>query len=263
VGTELQAATPVELPIVDLGQLELLRSVPQWIGSLQKAAVTGPDGNPVWEPKPKIPASLMPTGPQRQAIETICGQLELAERAGPIEASASWVGKLIEFYANGQTSEETADTKLAGFMIAVGDLPAWAIENAVTSWFRGKCGKRNYEFAPSPALFREIAESQLKIARGHRASFERLLRAEPIDEPTEAEREAVAGKWDEFKREMEAVATANSMREATEREARERRRKERIVREAEAAVAEEARLSAWGVTLSTDAAKVSEKQLEA
>lgn len=170
-------------------------SLPEWLGSLINAVSRNPEGMPVWSRQPEIPTSLMPSGGQRTAIESRCLQLERMAVAGPEKRALQAVAKLVGFYATTGLSEQQAAVKAEVYLSAVNDLPAWAVEEAVTRWFRGQCGVRNYEFAPSPAVLREIADDIAKIAAGQLVVLRRILNAKALPSPiADEDRAAMAEK---------------------------------------------------------------------
>jgi len=130
----------------------------------------------------------MPTGGQRAAIEHRCEQLERMAVAGPEKRTLQAVGRLVGFYATNSMSESQATVKTEVYMRAVNDLPAWAIDEAVDRWFRGGCGARNYEFAPSPAVLRDVATGIAQIAAGQLVLMRRILNAKAVPEIPEEER---------------------------------------------------------------------------
>jgi hypothetical protein len=163
-------------------------SLPEWLTSLVNAVSQTPEGAKIWTRQPEIPSRLMPTGGQRAAIEQRCGQLERMAVAGPEKHALNSLGRLVGFYATGNLSESQAAVKAEVYMRAVNDLPAWAIDEAVDRWFRGECGERNYEFAPSPAALREIAQGVARIAAGQLVLLRRILNAKAVPEIPEEER---------------------------------------------------------------------------
>jgi hypothetical protein len=137
--------------------------------------------------------SLMPSSGQRDAIESRCQQLERMAVAGPEKRALKAIAKLVGFYATSGLSESQAAVKGEVFLSVVNDLPAWAVEEAVERWFRGQCGNRNYDFAPSPAVLRETAEDITRIAAGQLVILRRILNAKALPPPlTEEERARIA-----------------------------------------------------------------------
>lgn len=165
-------------------------SLPEWLTSLVNAVSQTPEGARIWNRQPEVPIRLMPNGGQRAAIERRCEQLERMAVAGPEKRALMSLGRLVGFYATNGLSEAQATVKTEVYMRAVNDLPAWAIDEAVDRWFRGEAGERNYEFAPSPATLREIAQGVARIAAGQLVLMRRILNARPIGEIPDEVREA-------------------------------------------------------------------------
>lgn len=163
----------------------------------------------------------MPTGPQRAAIEGRCIELEKLGHPGPEKGLVKAIAGLLAFYATGRTGEGGTDVKIRGYMIAVEDLPAWAVGEAIRRWFRGQCGQQSYDFAPAPAVLRQVASEVALGARGQLVVMRRLLNAKPADEITAEERAATLAKLD-----AEGILTAKpkTMRSA-EQEADEAKRR--------------------------------------
>lgn len=64
-----------------------------------------------------------------------------------------------------------------GFILALRDLPAWAIQEAAARIVRGDAGLSKV-YAPTPAEFREVAGGIAVQARWHKRRLEMLLAAE-------------------------------------------------------------------------------------
>jgi hypothetical protein len=78
-------------------------------------------------------------------------------------------------------TERMAEAKAEAYRDAVGDLPPWAIHEAIRRWHRGECGEHNYAFPPAPALLREVTESILAPYRTAFAKAEAAANAMTID----------------------------------------------------------------------------------
>ena len=180
-----------ELPVITTAApVDSMLSLPRWLRSLVSAVSQTPEGAKIWTRQPELPSRLMPTGGQRVAIEERCEQLERMAVAGPEKRALMSLGRLVGFYATGGLSEQQATVKAEVYMRAVNDLPAWAVDEAVDRWFRGEAGQRNYDFAPSPATLREVAQGVASIAAGQLVMMRRILNAKPIDEIPDEVREA-------------------------------------------------------------------------
>lgn len=66
-----------------------------------------------------------------------------------------------------------------GFLLALRDLPAWAIQEAAARIVRGDAGLSKV-YAPTPAEFREVAGGIAVKARWHKRRLEMLLAAEVV-----------------------------------------------------------------------------------
>jgi hypothetical protein len=163
--------------------VEAMLRLPAWLDLLVHSVSRTEEGAPTWSREPKIPASLMPTGPQRAAIDARIAQLDRMAVPGPQDRALAAITKLVMFYATSGLSEDQAAIRGAVFLEALDDMPAWAIEEAVRRWFKGKAGEQRYDFAPSPAALRAITEDIAKIAAGQRVVMRRILAAEPLAPP--------------------------------------------------------------------------------
>lgn len=120
-----------------------------------------------------------------------------------------------------QTTGERDDARDRGAIMlhVLGDLPAWAIVEAVDRWLRGAAGsKHDYRWMPAPAVLRAIAMELLWPHREDAKRLKQLLAAsdERDAEPVEGERERVIAGFQELKENLDAVG-------AEERKARKLR----------------------------------------
>jgi hypothetical protein len=92
-------------------------------------------------------------------------------------------------------SEETGRARAGAYLLALDDVPPWAINVAVRRWHRGEGGGNgaNYRFAPAPAELRGAAMQVLQPAKqtiAHLTSvlnaltIERAMDPAPIEEPS-------------------------------------------------------------------------------
>lgn len=76
--------------------------------------------------------------------------------------------------------ELTGEAKTEAYMIAIEDLPEWAIRQAIRGWYRGEHGSGyNYTFAPAPADLRELSMMELWKVKGRATQLQSLLDAVP------------------------------------------------------------------------------------
>lgn len=85
------------------------------------------------------------------------------------------------FPTAGGSSVEAATARSEVYEDAVGDMPPWAISNAVKRWARGdvpddlRMGTLNFNFAPSPAVLRKLCLVELSPYETQVVKLKRLL----------------------------------------------------------------------------------------
>lgn len=117
------------------------------------------------------------------------------------EAKLGIVTVLLMGLSFGQTSERAADAKLEVFEIALGDVPAWAVDRAARRWLRGECPpevdhRPNYNFPPSPSTLRALALLETGPYRSAAAVARRVVEALPFEralDPTPLDRQPADG----------------------------------------------------------------------
>jgi hypothetical protein len=78
--------------------------------------------------------------------------------------------------ANG--TQEAGRARAEAYLVALDDIPPWAIAEAIKRWHRGECGHGyNYRWAPAPAELRELSNERLRPAKETIAHLEALLGA--------------------------------------------------------------------------------------
>ena len=203
------------LPAVDLASPSSMLSLPDWlrrrlvaVSAHGKGTILRDDqGRRIGE-RPTLTASMMLNGSMRRSLALRIDQLQAALMPGPVEDIADTVGSLIAGYANGRTDAATVAVKADAYLDVLDDLPAWAVREAVRRWRRGECDAemRDYDFLPSTARLRQIADRIAKWAPGQIIALQRLLDAEVEPAPmTDAERAAVL---EEVGARMKAAAEA-------------------------------------------------------
>lgn len=144
------------------------------------------------------------TGDERASLEARRRDLRAALRRVPAtderEARAVLVAvsKMLLALSAGTMPERVAEAKGEAYLGALEDIPAWCVDEAIRRWNRGRCGAHNYDFAPSPAVLRGVAEGVRLAADGQVAALTRLLAAEPAREFSEEERAANIARFVEL-----------------------------------------------------------------
>jgi len=103
---------------------------------------------------------------EEQQKQTILTKLFLAKPSGPM-------------------TEIGAASRAESYMMALEDIPAWAIEAAIKRWHRGDVpgiSLDEFKWAPDSAVLRKIAANMLEPYYENIRIIERVLLARPLDE---------------------------------------------------------------------------------
>lgn len=93
------------------------------------------------------------------------------------------------------SGEATGEAKAEAYMIALEDMPAWAVTAAIRGWYRGEHGTdHNYTFAPAPSVLRRLVMAERHKVKGRADSLGELLEAVPELEFTEEHLKEMLGK---------------------------------------------------------------------
>lgn len=103
------------------------------------------------------------------------------------DARDALVTALLMGLAVGQGSEVAADARLDLFEMALDDMPAWSVAEAIRRWARRECPpeidkKPNYSFPPAPGVLRALAEREVAPYQRSVEDLNKLLAAETIEE---------------------------------------------------------------------------------
>lgn len=80
-------------------------------------------------------------------------------------------------------------------MIALEDMPAWAVTGAIRGWYRGEHGtEHNYTFAPAPAVLRRLTMIERHKVAGRATALGELLEAVPEPEFSDDHRKDMLDK---------------------------------------------------------------------
>jgi hypothetical protein len=93
------------------------------------------------------------------------------------------VTKMLLVLPSQRASEESAEAKGDAYMIALGDVPSWAVEESARGWYRRSYGiDRDYKWMPGPSELREIAAIEAQRLGARMGRITALLGAEPMIE---------------------------------------------------------------------------------
>lgn len=129
---------------------------------------------------------------QRAAIETRIAELRRAQKHVDVDQSMTAVTELLLAMPSAQLSEAGAKARGNAYIIALSDLPSFAVIEACHRWLCAEAGlindgkeprRPNYGFAPSAPELRLVAAPIAEIV-SHQASWlGRLLGAKVVPEP--------------------------------------------------------------------------------
>jgi hypothetical protein len=101
---------------------------------------------------------------------------------------------------------------VATYLLALEDMPAWAVQEAYRRWALGQAGAEvpadEYAFAPSTVRLRRLAQFCVDVAEGQCRRLGRVLEAEPEYSLSDEEAAENAARLDAVRQEVEAAAQA-------------------------------------------------------
>ena len=113
------------------------------------------------------------------------------------KARLSLLTRALMAFSAGLGPREETDAKIEVYLGALGDVPPWAIQGAISAWAKGDAGGLgmggiNYSFMPAPAILHALCERELRPYREQEAHLERLLSAVSLDEAMSPKPQVVA-----------------------------------------------------------------------
>jgi hypothetical protein len=167
-------------------------SLPEWaisrVATLQKNNQPDPTTDrrsDFWT----LPRSMMPSDEQRHAmtahIAALTPRLSETPENGDAWAKATivLVTKMLMVLPAAQSGPETADARGEAYMVALEDIPAWAVDAAIRGWYRSAYDPAyNYRWAPGPAELRAVAYLEAWKVKERIRDLTRVLEAKPLFE---------------------------------------------------------------------------------
>lgn len=188
----MNALTVVEITLPDLRKPTAMPSLPAWLVS-QRATlkanlqIQGERFKDVLT----LPPDLLPTEPQRAAIERHLVSLNSSLRETP-ENGTDWatetlttISKMLMVLGGTKASELAGEAKAEAYMVALEDVPSWAVVATSRRWYRSGCGNDengrpyDYRFMPDPAAMRRLSVIESHRARGQITELQKVLDAVP------------------------------------------------------------------------------------
>lgn len=118
-------------------------------------------------------------------IATLAPRLDETPEKGEVWAKATivLVTKMLMVLPAAQSSSEAMEARAEAYMVALEDIPAWAVEAAVRGWYRSEYGTGyNYRWAPVPAELRAVAFLEAWKVKERIRDLSRVLEAKPLFE---------------------------------------------------------------------------------
>lgn len=166
-----------ELAMVDSDKtaalLDPIRSLPPWLAASLEAMDLSALS------RPRIPADKALTPQQRSHVEARLSSLTLRLSAASEREVATAVAVVRSCLRSRQADEASGEAEAAGFVMALSDLPAFALHEAARLIVQGEAGL-NRAFAPTPAEMRSVAVAAMSKAKYHAWQLAKLLSAEVI-----------------------------------------------------------------------------------
>jgi hypothetical protein len=133
----------------------------------------------------------------RRKIAELCAACEADDGTENRKARLGLVANLLLAFPIPNGTSEAGRARAEAYLLALDDIPPWAIAEAIKRWHRGECGHGyNYRWAPAPAELRALSLERLRPAKETIAHLEAVLRAlsleramdpAPIDTVVESE----------------------------------------------------------------------------
>lgn len=180
-----RAAGPAALPTPFL---------PPRVAGLARSVKINTVQHPGQQVRHHLPGGLEISKADRKEMEILCSTFKSVldptnefEKMHPHDAKLAMLTTMILGLAQGATNEAAAGAKFDLFDMVLGDVPAWAVAEAVKMWANGRCppeveAEPKYAFVPSPASFRGMALEAMRLYQESVADLERLLNAMTIEQ---------------------------------------------------------------------------------
>lgn len=135
---------------------------------------------------PTLPRNLSLSDQHRIVLREICVSLDSIDLSTPLDAATVEanmlviITKMLLAKPARRGSEQAGEAVGEAYMVALDDLPPWAVAAAVRRWHRGECGReRDYRWSPDSATLRDLASQEVAKVKGQIIAIRRLLAAEP------------------------------------------------------------------------------------
>lgn len=164
-------------------------SLPAWLNAslsgltANSIEVTRADGVKARMVVPAVQRSLSPSISMQAAIEKRTGELAAALVAFDTDTLAANVSDMLLGFIVQGLGDSGHEGRARSYMMALDDLPAWAVGDACRRWLRHEAGEHNYAFPPTPPILRDLAVTAKVRVEGQLRSLNKLLEAHVVDDP--------------------------------------------------------------------------------
>jgi hypothetical protein len=120
------------------------------------------------------------------------------------------IAKLLVKSRGSKLDETSSDALAEDYLDAIEDLPAWSVRNALRKWNRAESAKfdgnpHNFDWRPTPATLRRLAEIELGPIRAEMVQLKKLLIAVPRFEYSEEHRAKMLALLTELGKSLRAL----------------------------------------------------------
>jgi hypothetical protein len=155
---------------------------------------------------PTLPTNLILSQAERdelmrhvRELDALCGPTPADDPAAEGDMLIDLTKMMLVLPAVRQ-NEASAEACGEAYLIALDDVPPWAVRAAIRRWYRGDGGKdergqpRDCHWRPAPADLREIATGELWRVKARATKLRKLLRAEPLIEFSDEHRSVMLAR---------------------------------------------------------------------
>jgi hypothetical protein len=206
----IPAKTVERIQLPDLRRPERMPCLPAWVALRVASMKDEHQPDPATGKRrmvPTLPANLILSQAERdetlrhvRELDALCGPTPADDPEAEGEMLIDLTGLMLSPLAAPNHSEASAEACGKAYLIALDDLPPWAVRSAIRRWYKGDGGKdqrgqpRDCHWRPAPADLREIAMVELWRVRGRATKLRDLLRAETLIEFSDEHRSAMLAR---------------------------------------------------------------------
>jgi hypothetical protein len=204
-------------------RLDHMQFLPAWLP--QRIAALGsemqPDSNGTRRTMVVLPPSMILNSSEREFVEQrVADRASWLDVGQPItidgrtltnyQAVNVIIAKLLVKSRGSKLDETSSDALAEDYLDAIEDLPAWSVRNALRKWNRAESAKfdgnpHNFDWRPTPATLRRLAEIELGPIRAEMVQLKKLLIAVPRFEYSEEHRAKMVALLTELGKSLRAL----------------------------------------------------------